>query len=1421
MSTNEGNNAGPLGGMPTFDWKTDNMAENFRLFKQRMNLFFQVKKVKDEDKPAMILLATGNEGLRRFNCWNLSEDDQKKPEVLFEHFEEQLEPQDNYRVCRLKLSSYSQKKDESIDDFVNRCRLLAHKCKLSNTELDERLLELIIASTPISDFQRELLEKSDKFTLKEAVELGRKYEALDAYASEIQALNAATASKAATSAETPQVAAISRNKKAHSSAGSKQTTDVTATGNGCKNCGRKHAFGRENCPARNSICDSCGRTGHWASVCISSKFRRQQPSRGRGNYNGARGRGQRSVHAVQEQQNTDQQYEEYEAYDNVESQFESLNYHTIKVSSLVWSKTQGRDEAFVNLKVRLENRPGLHNFQLKVDTGAQANTMPRRVFEQMFPTDSQEKVLSKSSHVLTAYNNTVIPCKGVVNILCKFGESEWKNTSFYVVDVPGPAVLGLPTCELLKVVTLHCAVNKEKSPVIDCVQDLVQAYPDQFDKIGNFKTVHKLEVDPNMPGHVDPPRRIPIAMKDKVKCELDKMERQKVIKSIEEPTKWVNSLTYVSKRDGSIRVCLDPRQLNKALIRPYHQTTTVEELNHKFSGAKVFSKLDAKAGYWAVKLDRESQKLTTFQTPFGRYCFLRLPFGLNVSQDLFQMEMDRILQKCRGACGIADDIVIYGKSEKEHDENLIEFMNIAAAHGLTLNSAKCEIKKSRVDFFGNLYTAEGMQPDPKKVRDLKEMKRPKNNIELQQFLGFTNYLSKFIKNYSVKTTVLRELLPKESVFVWEEHHQQCFDALKRDISEDCILRYYDPLKPLVIHCDASMKGVGAAMLQPGVDGTLEPVAYASKSLSLSEQRYACIERELLAIVFASQRFHQFVYGRNFSVITDHKPLVMIMDKPLTSAPARLQRMLVALQGYNFDITYVKGENNQLADGLSRFPNSQNESQVDLGIRVDFVRFSDQKLLELKQCTSRDPIFNQLKEIILIGWPVEMKELPGDIRPYWSFRDQLSVEDGIIVKGSQVMIPPQLRKDILDQLHTAHLGQEKTKLLAKETVYWLNINKDIEERTKSCEICQRHLPAQTAEPLLQHEIPSRPWSVIATDLFEDEGKQHLLIADYYSKWVIVRKLPSPCPSNVVVQIMKEVFSELGIPDKVVSDNGPHYDSETFRSFAHLWGFDHVTTSPRRPQGNGFIERQVQTVKSVMLKARESNTDVDLALLYLRTTPVTNNIPSPAQLLMGRKLKTTVTSKIKNTLPNQDIVHQELTKRQEDQKFYFDRRALKDTLPPLYVGQKVRVQHPTSGYWEPAMIHKCTDDPRSYIVQDANGRVIRRNRQHIREIPKPAEDNSSAQIPGNGINKKAVPQTPSPVRNLVDKHSEVPQRPSAPQCNDNSPSAIAPPVAQPPQVPHSTAKPNPTPSAKQQSKPIARPPVETRSGRVVKPVTKMNI
>ena len=313
-------------------------------------------------------------------------------------------------------------------------------------------------------------------------------------------------------------------------------------------------------------------------------------------------------------------------------------------------------------------------------------------------------------------------------------------------------------------------------------------------------------------------------------------------------------------------------------------------------------------------------------------------------------------------------------------------------------------------------------------------------------MGFLTYLSPFIANFSERTSTLRDLLKKDTIFLWEPHHQLCFDNLKQLVTAQSVLRYYDPTKAVQLHCDASLRGVGAALLQTDENNVLRPVAFASKSLTPTEQRYACIERELLAIVFAVHRFHTYLYGRNFEVITDHKPLVTIVDKPLTAAPARLQRMLIRLQGYNFTITYRKGLDNQLADGLSRLP-CTNADPIDLDIRVDFVRFTDKKLQQLREQTARDATLTSLLTVITQGWPDTIQDLTPDLRPYWNVRDQLSVTDGIAVKGSQIVIPPSLQSDMLTTLHTAHLGIEKTKLLAKECIFWPNINKDIEKLVK--------------------------------------------------------------------------------------------------------------------------------------------------------------------------------------------------------------------------------------------------------------------------------------------------------------------------------------------------------------------------------------
>ena len=1063
---------------PLMNWKAEDQAEAFRIFKQRIELYFNVKSIKDEKKVPSILLAVGEEGLKRYNSWTLTEEERKQPDVIFKKFQEQLEPSQNYRICRLKLSQYVQKPDETLDQFLNRSKLLAQKCEFTQEEQNERLVELIIASTPIPEFQKELLKQPKDYKVEQALTLGRNYEASAAHIKELKTMHDPT--------PTTNVSYVSK------------------TSRSCKNCGRSHRYGKGHCPASEDSCKSCGKTGHWAKFCLTTKYkkfnRRQKPKPGSPKKHENNYKAPKSVHAVE-------QIESECDVQGMNEQFESFTFYSIeKDTPSPENRPVNRDQAFATLNVTLEDRPGIHNFKLKVDTGAQANTLPLRTYRSMFPNNIDDKgnpksgALRPAQNVLTAYNGTQIQCLGKTKVQCNYKNSKWLNTEFFVVDVTGPAVLGLPSCEQLNIVTLHCEINANKPQTQSFhpknIGELKELYPDRFDRIGEFKNTYKLITDPNVPPHINAPRKTPISLKDKIKHELDQMEEQHVIRKFDEPTSWVSSLTYVTKKDGSIRVCLDPRHLNQALIRPQHTVHTVEELNHKFAGSKYSSKLDAKAGYWSVKLDPESQLLTTVQTPFGRYCFQRLPFGLSVSQDIFQREMDLILEKCPGACGIADDIVVYGSTETEHNERLFQLMEVARGNGLVFNSAKCKIKCNSIAFFGNIYTDQGIKPDPQKVKDLKSMPVPMNKNEVQQFLGLITFLSRFIKDFSSKTSVLRDLLKKDADFIWEEHHQKVLDDLKQEISDKSLLHYYDTQQPIYVHCDASIRGLGSALLQYNKNNELVPIAFASKSLTPTEQRYSCIERELLSIVFAVQRFHTYLYGRHFNVLTDHKPLLMILDKPLHSAPPRLQRMLVKLQGYNMTIEHKPGVNNQLADGLSRLPSPRNSSTIDLDIRVDFVCFSEEKIDLLQKETVQDPTLNHLRETIINGWPDTVKGLPLDIRPYWNIRDEMSVENGMILKGHRIVIPRSVQPEILKQLHVGHLGQEKTKLRAKDTVFWPNINKDIEHAVQKCATCQEHLTSQIPEPLLQHDLPTSPWKKLGADLFAFDDHQWLIVADYY-------------------------------------------------------------------------------------------------------------------------------------------------------------------------------------------------------------------------------------------------------------------------------------------------------------------------------------
>ena len=292
-----------------------------------------------------------------------------------------------------------------------------------------------------------------------------------------------------------------------------------------------------------------------------------------------------------------------------------------------------------------------------------------------------------------------------------------------------------------------------------------------------------------------PPGNVPIALCLKVKEHLNKMECLGMITHVDEPTDWVSSITYIQKANGKLCLCLDPHDLNEAICHDHHKMPTVEEVAHEFAHSYFFTKLDAHHGYWSIILDQDSSLLTTFNSPFGRYCFLWLPFGLVCSQDIFQKKMDQILKECQGCIGIADDITVHGCTEAEHDAHLRDLMQIACKYDLVFNPQKTHIKAQAINFFGCLYDANGVHPDPGKVNAVHALPAPTNVTKLQEFLGLVTYLSPFIPGLSTLSAPLWELLKKDTDFIWNRTYDAAFEQVKEAVISDTTLRYFNPSLP--------------------------------------------------------------------------------------------------------------------------------------------------------------------------------------------------------------------------------------------------------------------------------------------------------------------------------------------------------------------------------------------------------------------------------------------------------------------------------------------------------------------------------------------------------------------------------------------------------------------------------------------------
>ena len=571
---------------PTMYWDTPNKADTFKLFKQKMCLVCEDNEVTDKVKLARKLkIGLGDEGLRRLNASGLSEADLKDPDKIWGFFEAQLNVTIHFRVHRLTLmNDYAQTTDETLDEFVSRARTQALLCEFADAELQECVIELVIASTPMEPFRRILLDKGKELTLDTVLKEGRQHEAASKGSLRVEAFHRAKMD-----------AKVDYFRK-------REGNDKQKT---CGNCGRSHKV--RECPAYHSKCDHCESMGHWAECCRNKKAGHPQvtgatasaPDKKSWKYHKRSGK---KVHAVQNDTSDD----------NSDSGEEpTQGFYALTLTDI---DSMEQDKAFTNLDVKLPHIKGKHSLKVKLDTGANANALPLRTFRQMYGDHDPGEILTPTTRAkLTSYSGDTINCLGTMSVRCKSQTSLWDEATFYVVEVDGPVILGLPTCEALGLVTINCARFKVDQVVrsVSTVDDLKCQYPEQFDVIGRFKEPAKILLKPDAEPHVDRPCKANINLLPKIKAGLQEMEETGVIRKITKHTDWCSSLVYSTKKDGNLRICLDPKFLNDAIKRCPHKMPTLEEVNPKFAGAKVFSKLDAKAGYWSVLLEEDCDDIVS------------------------------------------------------------------------------------------------------------------------------------------------------------------------------------------------------------------------------------------------------------------------------------------------------------------------------------------------------------------------------------------------------------------------------------------------------------------------------------------------------------------------------------------------------------------------------------------------------------------------------------------------------------------------------------------------------------------------------------------------------------------------------------------------------------------------------------------
>lgn len=751
----------------------------------------------------------------------------------------------------------------------------------------------------------------------------------------------------------------------------------------------------------------------------------------------------------------------------------------------------------------------------------------------------------------------------------------------------------------------------------------------------NSQTV-KLQIDANVRPVKQKLRPVAVHLQDAVTKELENQVKEGVLERVHSwmgPTPWISNLVVVPKKDKTssankdinVRLTCDSRQLNKALKRVRYPSKNMEDLIYEVNGAKKFTKLDIRKAFHQLTLDQDSRHLTTITTHCGLFRYKRLHMGISCASEEFTECIRQILEGIPGQINMTDDILVYGATDQEHDDSLMQVLTRLEEHGITLNSEKCEIGKSELTFFGLRMSEKGIAPTEDRCRALREAKPPANVKELRSLLGTVQFSSRFIKHTCMITEPLWRLTKKNAEWKWTPLHDQSLRKLKESITSQH-MAYFNKQWETELIVDASPVGLGAVLVQINPKDTKDRkiIAFASRLLSETERRYSQCEKEALAAVWACEKFWIYLIGSKFRLVTDNRAVQLIFNNTACRPPARIERWALRLSQFDFNIIHRPGISN-VADYFSRQPVGSNESKEESSEKseayINAIAESSRPhaltMSEMIKHTNLDQELNELKTHMTSG----NKKLAAKMAHYGQIISEITqTSDGLMLRGSRIIVPKSLQRRTIELAHQGHQGVVKTKALIRSKVWFSGIDKMVDEMVLHCTVCQANSTNVRYAPLMPSKMPEGPWQEVSGDFFGpmQDGSYYLVNHDDYSRW------PATDPTRstsfkATKQILDKLFGTLGVPLKYKTDNGPPFNSYEFAEYARQKGFIHQKITPKWPRANGEVERFMKNLgkvlKASIVAGRNKDEELSVFLRAYRETPHSTTQVPPAILLLG--------------------------------------------------------------------------------------------------------------------------------------------------------------------------------------------------------------